>query len=133
MIIASSTSATQWTGCQNRQRRGSMSFTEEAVQAIEAHPWPGNVRELLNAVKRASIMADTERLGCEDLGLPAPERGEAGSGAAELDLRTVREAAERQAIVAALARTNSNIVKASELLGVSRPTLYDLMKKLSIK
>jgi two-component system, NtrC family, response regulator len=115
------------------QRRGSMSFTEEAVQAIEAHPWPGNVRELLNAVKRASIMADTERLGCEDLGLPAPERGEAGSGAAELDLRTVREAAERQAIVAALARTNSNIVKASELLGVSRPTLYDLMKKLSIK
>lgn len=115
------------------QRRGSMSFTEEAVQAIEAHAWPGNVRELLNAVKRASIMADTERLGCEDLGLPAPERGEAGSGAAELDLRTVREAAERQAIVAALARTNSNIVKASELLGVSRPTLYDLMKKLSIK
>lgn len=114
------------------QRRGSMSFTEEAVQAIEAHPWPGNVRELLNAVKRASIMADTERLGCDDLGLPPPERGEA-SATAELDLRTVREAAERQAIVAALARTNSNIVKASEMLGVSRPTLYDLMKKLSIK
>ena len=54
-------------------------------------------------------------------------------GAAELDLRAAREAAERQAIVAALARANGNIVKASELLGVSRPTLYDLMKKLAIK
>jgi two-component system, NtrC family, response regulator len=114
------------------QRRGAMQFTEDALEAIDKHPWPGNVRELLNAVKRASIMADGERIGCDDLGLPPPARaGEAI--AAELDLRTVREAAERQAIVAALARANGNIVKASELLGVSRPTLYDLMKKLAIK
>jgi two-component system, NtrC family, response regulator len=112
--------------------RRSLSFSEDALAAIEAHPWPGNVRELLNAIKRASIMADTERLSCEDLGLPAPERA-AGGDSSDLDLRTVREAAERQAIVAALARTNSNIVKASEMLGVSRPTLYDLMKKLAIK
>jgi two-component system NtrC family response regulator len=114
------------------QRRGSMHFTEDALEAIDKHPWPGNVRELLNAVKRASIMADGERIGCDDLGLPAPTR-DGGDIAAELDLRTVREAAERQAIVAALARANGNIVKASELLGVSRPTLYDLMKKLAIK
>jgi two-component system, NtrC family, response regulator len=112
--------------------RRSLSFSEDALQAIEAHPWPGNVRELLNAIKRASIMADSERLSCDDLGLPAPERAP-GADSSDLDLRTVREAAERQAIVAALARTNSNIVKASELLGVSRPTLYDLMKKLAIK
>jgi two-component system NtrC family response regulator len=112
--------------------RRSLTFTEDAVQAIEAHSWPGNVRELQNAIKRASIMADTDRLGCDDLGLPSPA-GEPGAGSSDLDLRTVREAAERQAIVAALARTNGNIVKASELLGVSRPTLYDLMKKLSIK
>jgi two-component system, NtrC family, response regulator len=112
--------------------RRSLSFSEDALAAIEAHPWPGNVRELLNSIKRASIMADTERLTCDDLGLPAPERSP-GADSSDLDLRSVREAAERQAIVAALARTNSNIVKASELLGVSRPTLYDLMKKLSIK
>jgi two-component system, NtrC family, response regulator len=112
--------------------RRSLSFSEDGLHAIEAHDWPGNVRELLNAVKRASIMSDTDRLGAEDLGLPAPAR-EDGAQSSELDLRTVREAAERQAIVAALARTNSNIVKASELLGVSRPTLYDLMKKLAIK
>jgi two-component system NtrC family response regulator len=114
------------------QRRASLQFSEDALEAIDRHPWPGNVRELLNAVKRASIMADGERITCDDLGLPSPQR-DGSTPAAELDLRTVREAAERQAIVAALARANGNIVKASELLGVSRPTLYDLMKKLAIK
>jgi two-component system NtrC family response regulator len=113
------------------QRRNSLQFGDDALDAIECHPWPGNVRELLNAVKRASIMADGERITCDDLGLAAPARE--GAAAAELDLRTVREAAERQTIVAALARANGNIVKASELLGVSRPTLYDLMKKLALK
>ena len=122
------------------QRRGAMAFTDDAVRAIEAHAWPGNVRELLNAVKRAAIMADGQRVGADDIGLPVPP-GPVGEGSAagdallppELDLRAVREAAERQAIIAALARTNSNIAKASELLGVSRPTLYDLMHKLAIK
>jgi two-component system NtrC family response regulator len=113
------------------QRRNSLQFSDDALDAIECHPWPGNVRELLNAVKRASIMADGERITCDDLGLPPPARD--GAVIAELDLRTVREAAERQTIVAALARANGNIVKASELLGVSRPTLYDLMKKLALK
>jgi two-component system NtrC family response regulator len=112
--------------------RRNLTFTEDGLQAIEAHSWPGNVRELLNAIKRASIMSDTDRLSADDLGLPSPG-GAPGATSSDLDLRTVREAAERQAIVAALARTNGNIVKASELLGVSRPTLYDLMKKLSIK
>lgn len=117
------------------QRRSTLQFTDEAVQAIEQHSWPGNVRELINAIKRASIMADGDRLTCEDLGLPSPQggAGEGAAGASDLDLRNVREAAERQAVVAALARTNGNIVKASEMLGVSRPTLYDLMRKLSIK
>ena len=114
-----------------QEQRRSLSFSEDAIRAIEQHPWPGNVRELLNAIKRASIMAEGDRLSCEDLGLPTP----AGDGDArsDLDLRTVREAAERQAIIAALARSNGNIVKASEILGVSRPTLYDLMRRLAIK
>ena len=114
------------------QRRGSLSFSDDAVHAIEQHSWPGNVRELLNAIKRASIMAEGDRLSCDDLGLAAPSGADAAQHS-DLDLRTVREAAERQAIVAALARTNGNIVKSSEMLGVSRPTLYDLMRKLSIK
>jgi len=110
-----------------------LSFSDDALKAIEQHTWPGNVRELLSAVKRASIMADSDRLTPEDLGLRPPAEATEGATASDLDLRTIREAAERQAIVAALARSNGNIVRASEILGVSRPTLYDLMKRLSIK
>jgi two-component system NtrC family response regulator len=115
------------------QKRNGLSFSEDALRAIEQHSWPGNVRELLNATKRAAIMADGDRVNCEDLGLPQPSVGSASGEVSDLDLRTVREAAERQAIVAALARSNGNIVKAAETLGVSRPTLYDLMKRLTIK
>ncbi len=115
------------------QRRGTLTFSEDALRAIEQYAWPGNVRELINCMKRASIMAEGERLGCDDLGLPAPAVDDAPGARSDLDLRTVREAAERQAIVGALARSNGNIVKASEILGVSRPTLYDLMRRLSIK
>ena len=119
---------------QQEQRRSGLSYADDALRAIEKHPWPGNVRELLNAVKRASIMAETERLGCDDLGLPAPDVADVNpGGVSDLDLRTAREAAERQAIMAALGRSNGNIVKASEMLGVSRPTLYDLMRRLAIK
>jgi two-component system NtrC family response regulator len=115
------------------QRRPGLTFSDGAIRAIEQHPWQGNVRELLNAIKRAAIMSETDRLTCEDLGLPTPEGDDRAREHADLDLRTVREAAERQAVVSALARSNGNIVRASELLGVSRPTLYDLMKRLSIK
>lgn len=115
------------------QGRGAMSFSEDALSAIDACPWPGNVRELLNAIKRVSIMADGNRISCEDLGLPNPQRDPDKEDEKSLDLRTVREKAERAAVVAALARTNGNIVKASEILGVSRPTLYDLMHRLAIQ
>jgi two-component system NtrC family response regulator len=116
------------------QRRGALSFGDDALRAIERHAWPGNVRELLNAVKRASIMAETDRLSCDDLGLPPVSADDAdGAVASDLDLRAAREAAERLAIIAALGRSNGNIVKASEMLGVSRPTLYDLMRRLAIK
>lgn len=115
------------------QRRPALSLTEDALRAIEAYQWPGNVRELQNLIKRAAIMADGDRVGCEDLGLPLPAlTGDVQLGL-ELDLRSVRERAERQAVVAALARSDGNIVKASEILGVSRPTLYDLMNRLQIK
>jgi two-component system NtrC family response regulator len=121
------------------QRRGALSFSEDAVRAVEGHDWPGNVRELLNVVKRAAIMTDGQRVTADDMGLAVPaladgqvaETGMAAAG--DLDLRAAREEAERRTIVTALARTNNNILKAAELLGVSRPTLYDLMNRLAIK
>ncbi|MBG6080368.1 PEP-CTERM-box response regulator transcription factor [Rubrivivax gelatinosus] len=115
------------------QRRGSLVFSEDALQAIAAHAWPGNVRELLNVVKRASIMAEGTRVTAQDMGLKVPTRDDSAGDASEFDLRAAREAAERQTVIAALARANNNIVKASELLGISRPTLYDLMHRLAIK
>ena len=121
------------------QRRGSLAFADDALLAIERHAWPGNVRELLNVVKRAVIMAETNRVTAEDLGLAHllcdSDAGEGGApnGARELDLRRVRETAEREAILSAIARTDGNMLKAAELLGVSRPTLYDLMQRLAIR
>ena len=115
------------------QNRSSMSFTEDALSAIDACPWPGNVRELLNAIKRVAIMADSNRVTAEDLGLPASTPDPEQSAEPSLDLRTVREKAERGAVLAALARANDNIVKASQILGVTRPTLYDVMRRLSIQ
>lgn len=117
------------------QRRGSLSFSEEAVRAIEAHPWPGNVRELLNAVKRSAIMTDGPRVGCADIGLAAPAAADPDEAVPpdDLDLRRIRETAEREAIVTALARSNGNVLRAAEMLGVSRPTLYDLMHRLALK
>lgn len=114
------------------QRRPAMSLSEDAVRALEGHGWPGNVRELQNLLKRASIMADGDRVTSDDLGLRPPLSADE-SNVASLDLRTVRERAERQAVVAALARTDGNVARTAEILGVSRPTLYDLMNRLQIK
>jgi two-component system NtrC family response regulator len=116
------------------QRRSNLSFSDDAIQAIERHAWPGNVRELINVIKRAAIMADGQRVGAADLGLPdcGPEASLA-SELQDLDLRAARETAERRTIVLALARTSGNIAKTAEVLGVSRPTLYDLMHRLAIK
>ena len=113
-------------------RRPGLSLGEDAIRKIESYAWPGNVRELQNIIKRAAIMADGQQITADDIGIAvaAPLDGEE---LAVLDLRTVRERAERQAVVAALARVDGNILRAAELLGVSRPTLYDLMDKLQIK
>ena len=112
------------------QKRGSLSLGESALQAIEAHRWPGNIRELENCLKRAAIMADGSQITAEDLNLAVSN---ADPVEASLDLRVVREEADRKAVIAALARANNNVLKAAELLGVSRPTLYDLMHKLGLK
>jgi two-component system NtrC family response regulator len=116
------------------QRRKAMTFSDDAVRAIEAHTWEGNVRQLLNAVRRAVIMAEGDRVTASDLNLPVPAAsGNDSERASDLDLRKAREDAERGVVLNALARTNGNVLRAAELLGVSRPTLYDLMARLSIK
>lgn len=112
------------------QNRPSMTLSEAAVRAIEAHSWPGNIRELENCIKRATIMADGNFISADDIGL-AP--ADASTLEESLDLRAARDAAEKKTIIAALGRVDGNIVKAAELLGVSRPTLYDLMHRLGLK
>jgi two-component system NtrC family response regulator len=116
------------------QRRSNLSFSDDAIQAIERHTWPGNVRELINVIKRAAIMADGQRVNAADLGLAVDAQADAETPEQQdLDLRVARETAERRTIVLALARTSGNIAKTAEILGVSRPTLYDLMHRLAIK
>ena len=112
------------------QNRGSMTLAEDAVRAIEAHSWPGNVRELASCMKRAVIMADGNQITARDVGLKGAAQEEPE---ASLDLRLARDHAERKTILAAMGRVNGNIAKAAELLGVSRPTLYDLMNRLNLK
>ena len=112
------------------QNRSAMTLGEDAVRAIEMHGWPGNIRELENCIRRACIMAEGNQIGCEDVGLKLAQTGDFDGS---FDLRKIRDQAEKQAIVAALGRVNGNVAKASELLGVSRPTLYDLMHRLGLK
>ncbi|HEX8513855.1 MAG TPA: PEP-CTERM-box response regulator transcription factor, partial [Allosphingosinicella sp.] len=99
-----------------------------ALAAIDEWAWPGNVRELENRMKRAVIMADGKLLTAEDLDLEA--RTEA---ALPVNLKSARELADRRAIRQALARTENNISSAAKLLGISRPTLYDLMKQYDLQ
>ena len=112
------------------QNRGSLSLNEEAIRAVEMHGWPGNIRELENCIKRAVIMVDGNQITAQDVGLAVPEQPEDDNS---FDLRSIREKAERNAIISAMGRVNGNVVKAAEMLGVSRPTLYDLMHRLGLK
>jgi len=99
----------------------------DALAAIDAWSWPGNVRELENRIKRAVIMADGKSVSAADLDLD-----DSAGDALPLNLRTVREIADRKAIARALSRSDGNISGASRLLGISRPTLYDLLKSYDL-
>lgn len=112
------------------QNRSSMTLSEDAIRAVELHLWPGNIRELVNCIKRATIMAEGNQITSEDVGLKNSALVETDNS---LDLRLIRDNAEKRAIMAALGRVNGNMAKAAELLGVSRPTLYDLMYRLGLK
>jgi two-component system NtrC family response regulator len=100
-------------------------LTADARAAIDAWAWPGNVRELENRVKRAVIMADGKLVTAADLDLAEPD-------ALPVSLRAAREATDRRVIRHALARADGNISNTAKLLGVSRPTLYDLLKSYDL-
>ena len=103
-------------------------FTADALSALELHSWPGNVREMENLIKRATIMADGIKITATDLGLDGSQ-----NDPQPFNLRQARENAERLAVNRALARSDGNIAQAAELLGIARPTLYDLMEKIGLK
>jgi two-component system, NtrC family, response regulator len=103
-------------------------FTDQAVKALQEYPWPGNVRELENRLKRAVIMTEGNKITPADLEMEVPEDKHERSS-----LKEAREALERDLVKRALARNSDNISRAAEELGISRPTLYELMEKLGIE
>ena len=108
-------------------RKKSKRFSGQAIEAIERYSWPGNVRELENRIKRAVIMSDSKNITPEDLEM------EIAVGKKEIvALKDAREILEKDLILKALARNENKLAKAAADLGVSRPTLYDLMEKLGI-
>jgi len=107
--------------------KANIAFVPEALRAINRHPWPGNVRELQNRIKRAVIMADSRRITEKDLELST------GIGfSSSTTLKEARENVEREMVQRALKRNLGRISSAAAELGISRPTLYELMERLGI-
>lgn len=110
-----------------QHKRPLKGFSQDAQAAIQNHGWPGNVRELENKIKSAVIMAEGKHVTAADLGL-----ADKASAPPSLNLREVRQEAETKAVRLALIQTYGNISRAAELLGIARPTLYDLMDKYGL-
>ncbi len=112
-----------------KQGRSLRGFSKDAVAALESYHWPGNVRELENKVKRAVIMCESNQILAQDLELASIDE----DNAMPFNLRQVREHAERQALVRALAFADGNLSQAADMLGITRPTLYTLLHKYNMK
>ena len=110
-----------------QNNKKSLAFSPDALRALYRHTWPGNVRELQNRVKRAVIMTDGKRLTADDLELTDL------SQTSPATLKEAREAVEKEVVQDALKRHQGKITSAALELGVSRPTLYELMEKLGIE
>ncbi len=111
-----------------QQGRSIRGFKPDALEIIENHEWPGNIRQMENVIKRAVIMAEGTQISASDLALDTVLK-ESGP----INLRQVREEAEKKAIIRALGRTNGNIAQTADMLGVSRPTLYDMLERYDLK
>ena len=106
--------------------KGALAYTSKARLALQKHPWPGNVRELENRVQKAVLLGSGRQVDTADLEL------EDARGEKPLLLREARESAERRTIIDALRRTGGNISKAARVLGISRPSLHELLTKHGI-
>jgi two-component system NtrC family response regulator len=104
-----------------------LAFDPDAIRALNRHTWPGNVRELENCVRRAAIMAEGRRVTAADLELDST-----GLGANVVTLKDAREAVERRMVQQALKKHGGKVAPAAAELGLSRPTLYELMEKLGL-
>jgi len=109
-------------------KKKALKFNQAALRALESHPWPGNIRELENRIKRAVIMAEGSQISPLHLELTEPADPYTGKR-----LKEAREVLERDLVQRALARSKGNLTQAAADLGVSRPTLYELMEKLRIE
>jgi two-component system NtrC family response regulator len=112
-----------------QQGKQGHTFSKDAMMAIENYSWPGNVRELENRVKRAVIMAEHRQITARDLELG----GDSPDTLATFNLREIRDRADRQAVLRALNHVGGRISQAADLLGISRPTMYDLLRKFDLK
>ena len=108
-----------------KQKLAIIGFSEDAINAIENHNWPGNVRELENKIKRAAIMCEQKYISADDLGLKH-------TPSLPLNLKQIRRDAEITALKHALISHDNNISSAAKALGITRPTLYDLLKKYNL-
>ena len=124
VVLLAKTFLDRYTGEIRKKIKG---FSSQAIESIERYSWPGNVRELENRIKRAVIMSEGKKITLEDLEM----KSIAGSKEC-IVLKDAREILEKELILKALARNENNLTKAASDLGVSRPTLYDLMEKLGI-
>jgi two-component system NtrC family response regulator len=119
------------------QKRSLKGFTSGARAALGAHNWPGNVRELQNRIRRAVVIADGDLITAEnlELGEVLSDSGEDAAGGEQrlLTLKEIRQNADRKALEEVLAQVNGNVSQAAKILGISRPTLYDLMRLHKVK
>jgi two-component system, NtrC family, response regulator len=108
-------------------------FSATAIDHLQNYAWPGNVRELENRIQRAVLIAESSIIEPHDLNFAAKPAGQhAALDTENMTLREVKDKVEKNMIISAVEKHKGNVAKAANELGISRPTLYDLLKKHNI-
>lgn len=111
-------------GCDEMNKRVT-GFCAEARKKLQTYGWPGNVRELKNTIRKAVLLCESDTLKAEDLDMPAENTTDGFALKAENE--------EKEKIIKALETAKYNKALAAGLLRISRPTLYEKMKKYGIE